>query len=116
MGKRGGSERPIHLREGLLNVQQRQQTLSRNATHDPASVWRVPSLRHRGLQETRTPVRGSRRADRRRGFRFADRVAGMITLLEKTYDGESMIDVSRDVREAFMADFTPEAGSIPSDT
>jgi hypothetical protein len=40
----------------------------------------------------------------------------MITLLEKTYDGESMIDVSRDVREAFMADFTPEAGSIPSDT
>jgi hypothetical protein len=39
----------------------------------------------------------------------------MITLLDKTYDGESICDAERDVYEAFIEDFTPAVSGIPSD-
>jgi hypothetical protein len=38
-----------------------------------------------------------------------------VILLQKTYDGESIVDVSRDVDEAFDADFTPQVKDIPQD-
>ena len=40
---------------------------------------------------------------------------GPLTLLDKSYDGESIVDVSRDVHEAFIADFTPAVSQIPTD-
>jgi hypothetical protein len=39
----------------------------------------------------------------------------MVTLLNKTYDGESVVDIGRDVSEAFDKRFTPEIGKIPQD-
>jgi hypothetical protein len=36
-----------------------------------------------------------------------------IPLLDKIYDGESICDISRDVHEAFIADFTPNIKNIP---
>lgn len=39
----------------------------------------------------------------------------MITLLDKQYDGESMVDVHRDVHEAFDGAFTPAANQVPHD-
>ncbi len=39
----------------------------------------------------------------------------MITLLDKLYDGESIVDVGRDVEESFSGRFTPAANDIPSD-
>lgn len=38
-----------------------------------------------------------------------------ITLLSKTYDGESIVDTGRDVHEAFIAAFTPAVNDIPVD-
>jgi hypothetical protein len=38
-----------------------------------------------------------------------------VTLLSKTYDGESIYDVSRDVSEAFVEDFTPALKQLPKD-
>lgn len=37
------------------------------------------------------------------------------TLLDKKYSGESIVDVDRDVSEAFQADFTPQVNDIPTD-
>lgn len=37
------------------------------------------------------------------------------TLLSKQYNGESIVDVGRDVHEAFFEDFTPAVGLIPTD-
>lgn len=39
----------------------------------------------------------------------------MILLHLKSYDGESLYDLSRDVAEAMDADFNPEVKSIPVD-
>lgn len=39
----------------------------------------------------------------------------MITLLDKTYDGESIVDCHRDFSEAFDERFTPANASIPQD-
>ena len=36
-------------------------------------------------------------------------------LFKKTYDGESIVDVGRDVFEAFDKDFNPPAAAIPQD-
>jgi hypothetical protein len=36
-------------------------------------------------------------------------------LLQKKYDGESCVDVGRDVSEAFVVDFTPQLSAIPHD-
>jgi len=36
-------------------------------------------------------------------------------LLDKMYDGESIVDVERDVSEAFMEVFTPVVRDIPVD-
>jgi hypothetical protein len=36
-------------------------------------------------------------------------------LLNKKYDGESIVDIDRDVYEAFIADFTPAVDDIPVD-
>lgn len=36
-------------------------------------------------------------------------------LLDKTYDGESIADIDRDVYEAFDGDYTPNAKDIPMD-
>lgn len=36
-------------------------------------------------------------------------------LLNKKYDGESIVDIDRDVYEAFIADFTPVVDDIPVD-
>lgn len=36
-------------------------------------------------------------------------------LLEKMYDGESIVDVGRDVHEAFSERFNPPTASIPKD-
>lgn len=38
----------------------------------------------------------------------------MTTIFEKDYDGESIVDVFRDVREAFDPTFTPAAAQIPT--
>lgn len=38
-----------------------------------------------------------------------------LELLNKDYDGESICDVSRDVSEAFLPEFTENAGKIPVD-
>lgn len=38
----------------------------------------------------------------------------MLTLLNKTYDGDSIVDVERDVWEAFDPSFTPQAARIPT--
>lgn len=38
-----------------------------------------------------------------------------VTLLDKQYDGESIVDVGRDVHEAFDGRFTPAMEKIPSD-
>jgi len=38
-----------------------------------------------------------------------------VVLLSKSYDGESIVDVSRDVHEAFFSDFTPAMATIPQD-
>ena len=38
-----------------------------------------------------------------------------IFLLKKTYCGESLCDVDRDVSEVFDPDFTPQAANIPRD-
>jgi hypothetical protein len=38
-----------------------------------------------------------------------------VTLLDKAYDGESMVDVGRDVSEAFVEDFTPALKDLPKD-
>lgn len=37
-----------------------------------------------------------------------------LTLLDKQYDGESIVDVERDVHEAFDSRFTPAAAAILS--
>jgi hypothetical protein len=39
----------------------------------------------------------------------------MTKIFEKTYDGESVVDVYRDVTEAFDADFNPVMQNIPQD-
>lgn len=36
-------------------------------------------------------------------------------LFKKTYDGESIVDVGRDMFEAFDKDFNPPAAAIPQD-
>lgn len=38
-----------------------------------------------------------------------------VVLLDKKYDGESIVDMYRDVAESVDDDFTPEAKKIPSD-
>lgn len=39
----------------------------------------------------------------------------MIQLLDKIYDGESIVDLGRDVSEVFDHRFTPKFGKIPQD-
>lgn len=39
----------------------------------------------------------------------------MKTIFEKKYDGESIVDVYRDVSEAFEEDFNPLVNEIPKD-
>lgn len=39
----------------------------------------------------------------------------MTVLLDKSYDGESIVDVQRDVLESFDARFVPAAAIIPVD-
>lgn len=36
-------------------------------------------------------------------------------LFKKEYDGENIVDVSRDVSEAFDSDFNPLSAAIPQD-
>ena len=36
-------------------------------------------------------------------------------LFKKTYDGESIVDVVRDISEAFDKDYNPPAAAIPQD-
>jgi hypothetical protein len=39
----------------------------------------------------------------------------MLTVFEKTYDGESIVDLSRDISEAFDRDFNPTVESLTQD-
>jgi len=39
----------------------------------------------------------------------------MKTLLDKTYDGESITDFSRDFRECFDEYYNPEIADVPTD-
>jgi hypothetical protein len=41
--------------------------------------------------------------------------AQQIVLLEKQYDGESIVDLFRDIHEAADSDFNPPFGAIPQD-
>ena len=38
-----------------------------------------------------------------------------IVIFEKTYDGESIVDLDRDVSEAIMEDYNPMVELIPKD-
>ena len=38
-----------------------------------------------------------------------------IVIFEKTYDGESIVDLDRDVSEAIMEDYNPMVELIPND-
>lgn len=37
------------------------------------------------------------------------------TIFEKEYDGESIVDINRDIMESFDPDFNPRADVIPND-
>lgn len=39
----------------------------------------------------------------------------MLILLDKKYDGESIVDLGRDVHEAFCPEFNPIVDTIPKD-
>ena len=49
------------------------------------------------------------------GFTFLPETDMTVVLLDKTYDGESVVDHTRDVSEAFDKAFTPDVANIPVD-
>lgn len=39
----------------------------------------------------------------------------MKTIFKKEYDGESIVDIERDIMESFNPDYNPSASDIPQD-
>lgn len=39
----------------------------------------------------------------------------MIEIFKKEYDGESIVDIDRDISELMIADYNPNIGHIPTD-